>query len=55
MTKVLEKYVGLTSGEEGILGRWKTYLEDGYDATEEESGKVFPNSQLKKISERKRP
>lgn len=48
-----KKYVGSASGEEGIFGRWKTYLDDGYDATEEESGKVFPNSQLKKLVKEK--
>lgn len=44
-----KKYVGSASGVQGIFGRWSTYLSGGYDDTEEQSGKLFPNSQLKQL------
>lgn len=44
-----KKYVGSAYGINGIYGRWKTYLNKGFDIDEEESGIRFPNSQLKKL------
>lgn len=45
-----KRYVGAAYGEGGIYGRWKNYLESGYDSEEMEEGRKFPNSQLKKIA-----
>lgn len=45
-----KKYVGAAYGENGFYGRWKAYLERGYDLNEEQSGEKFPNSQLKEIA-----
>lgn len=35
-------YVGSAYGENGILGRWETYLNSGYDKNEVENG-AYPN------------
>ncbi len=48
-----KKYVGSAYGVNGIYGRWKNYLDRGYDSDEEESGKKFPNTQLKLIAKDK--
>ena len=48
-----KKYVGAAYGNQGFYGRWKAYLNNGYDDSEEESGEKFPNSQLKKIAKDK--
>ncbi len=45
-------YVGSATGENGIYGRWKTYLEKGYDKSEEED-KKYPNKQLRELVEKK--
>ena len=43
-------YVGSAYGEAGIYGRWKTYLEKGYDKDEEQSGEIdYPNKKLKEL------
>jgi hypothetical protein len=44
-----KNYVGSATGNQGIYGRWKTYLANGYDQTEEESGKPYPNNKLKSL------
>ncbi len=44
-----KKYVGSAYGINGIYGRWRNYLDRGFDDEEEESGDKFPNSQLKRI------
>ena len=41
-------YVGSAYGANGILGRWKTYLESGYDKNEVENGK-YPNKKLQEL------
>lgn len=38
-------YVGSATGEKGIYGRWKTYLDEGYD-DDEVKNKEYPNKQL---------
>ena len=43
-----KQYVGSAYGENGIYGRWKTYLESGYDNDEKENGE-YPNKELKKL------
>lgn len=45
-------YIGSATGENGIYGRWKTYLEKGYDKSEEED-KKYPNKQLRDLVEKK--
>lgn len=47
-TKNGKQYVGSAYGENGIYGRWKTYLESGYDKDEKENGE-YPNKELKKL------
>lgn len=47
-TNTGKKYVGSAYGENGIYGRWKTYLEKGYDKNEIENGE-YPNKQLEKL------
>ena len=44
-----KKYIGSAYGAQGIYGRWKNYLENGFDDGEEESGIYYPNKQLKRI------
>jgi hypothetical protein len=44
-----KKYIGSAYGSQGIYGRWKAYLENGFDESEEESGIYYPNKQLKRI------
>lgn len=44
-----KKYIGSAYGSQGIYGRWKAYLENGFDESEEESGIYYPNKQLKQI------
>lgn len=41
-------YVGSATGDEGVYGRWKTYLISGYDANENENGE-YPNKKLKEL------
>lgn len=41
-------YVGSAYGQNGILGRWQTYLKCGYDRNEVENGK-YPNKELQKL------
>lgn len=48
-----KKYVGSAYGINGIYGRWRTYLDGGFDENEEESGEKFPNAQLKLIAKDK--
>lgn len=45
-----KKYVGSAYGVQGIYGRWRTYLDNGYVTDDELSGNKFPNTQLKKIA-----
>ena len=44
-TKNGKLYVGSAYGDNGIYGRWSTYLSDGYDKTEVEDNK-YPNKRL---------
>lgn len=41
-------YVGSAYGKNGIYGRWKTYIESGFDKNEQENGK-YPNKGLQEI------
>lgn len=41
-------YVGSAYGKNGIYGRWKTYVESGFDKNEQENGK-YPNKGLQEI------
>jgi len=41
-------YVGSATGEEGVFGRFSTYLKDGYDKLELEDNK-YPNVKLKEL------
>ncbi len=41
-------YVGSAYGENGIYGRWETYVESGFDKNEVENGK-YPNKRFQKI------
>lgn len=41
-------YVGSAYGENGIYGRWKTYVESGFDKNEVENGK-YPNRDFQRI------
>lgn len=41
-------YVGSAYGKDGILGRWQTYINSGYDKNENENGK-YPNKQLHQL------
>ncbi len=41
-------YVGSAYGKNGIYGRWKTYVESGFDKKEVENGK-YPNKRLQEI------
>lgn len=41
-------YVGSAYGENGIYGRWKTYVESGFDKDEKENRK-YPNKGLQEI------
>ena len=41
-------YVGSAYGENGILGRWETYIKSGYDKDEVENGK-YPNKKLQEL------
>lgn len=49
-TQTNKKYVGSAYGTNGIYGRWRNYLDRGYDKEEEQSGTNFPNSQLRQIA-----
>ncbi len=41
-------YVGSAYGEDGIYGRWRTYIESGYDKNGVETGK-YPNREFQKL------
>ena len=41
-------YVGSAYGDDGILGRWRTYVTSGYDKHEVENGK-YPNKKLEEL------
>ena len=41
-------YVGSAYGENGVYGRWSTYLQSGYDKDENESG-IYPNKRFQKV------
>ena len=45
-------YVGSAYGDNGIYGRWLTYLNSGFDKDEQETGK-YPNKKLKELVLRK--
>ena len=45
-------YIGSATGENGLYGRWKTYLEKGYDKSEEQDSK-YPNKQLRELVKKK--
>ena len=45
-------YVGSAYGDKGILGRWETYLNSGFDSDEKENGK-YPNKKLRELVEKK--
>lgn len=48
-TKNGKLYVGSAYGDEGVYGRWKTYLKDGYDKDEESSNDQYPNKGLREL------
>lgn len=41
-------YVGSAYGKDGVFGRWKTYMESGFDKNELENGK-YPNKKFQEI------
>lgn len=41
-------YVGSAYGKDGIYGRWKTYIDSGFDKNELENGK-YPNERFQQI------
>lgn len=41
-------YIGSASGEDGIFGRWQTYIENGYDRNETEAGE-YPNKKFQEL------
>lgn len=45
-------YVGSAYGKDGIYGRWKTYMESGFDKNELENGK-YPNKKFQEIVKEK--
>ncbi len=45
-------YVGSATGENGIYGRWSTYLDNGFDQ-EEVNNKEYPNKGLKQLVDEK--
>ena len=45
-------YVGSTSGEDGIYGRFKTYIDKGYDKDEVEKGE-YPNKEFQELVKKK--
>lgn len=45
-------YVGSAYGKNGIYGRWKVYVESGFDKDERENGK-YPNKRLKEMVKKK--
>ena len=45
-------YVGSASGEDGIYGRFKTYIDKGYDKDEVEKGE-YPNKKFQELVEKK--
>lgn len=48
--KIGKLYIGSAYGENGIYGRWKTYLKEGFDKNELQNGDVnYPNKQLKEL------
>lgn len=44
-TKTGKQYVGSATGNDGIYGRWSTYLKNGYEINEKE----YPNKRLKEL------
>jgi len=44
-------YVGSAYGDNGIYGRWRTYLDSGFDKDETETGE-YPNKKLKELVQR---
>lgn len=44
-------YVGSATGEQGVYGRWSTYLDSGYDK-DEVNNKDYPNKQLRNLVEK---
>ena len=45
-------YIGSAYGENGIFGRWKTYVESGFDKNEVENGK-YPNKEFQNLVKEK--
>lgn len=45
-------YVGSASGEDGIYGRFRTYIDKGYDKDEVEKGE-YPNKKFQELVEKK--
>ncbi len=45
-------YVGSAYGQNGIYGRWKVYVESGYDKDEVENGE-YPNKKLQELVQEK--
>lgn len=45
-------YIGSAYGKDGIYGRWKTYMESGFDKNELENGK-YPNKKFQEIVKKK--
>ena len=45
-------YVGSAYGQNGIYGRWKVYVESGYDKDEVENGE-YPNKRLQELVQEK--
>ena len=41
-------YIGSATGEQGIYGRWSTYLNSGFDKNEVENGE-YPNKRLQQL------
>ncbi|QBO36239.1 GIY-YIG nuclease family protein [Periweissella cryptocerci] len=48
-TKTGTLYVGSATGDEGVYGRWDTYLTAGYDKNELDENGKYPNKELQKI------
>ena len=45
-------YIGSAYGEDGIFGRWKAYVESGFDKNEVENGK-YPNKEFQNLVKEK--
>jgi hypothetical protein len=50
--KTGKQYVGSATGDAGIWGRWNTYIQEGYDPTEE-ADPTYPNKGLNELVQQK--